>query len=73
MSSKRTDDVGTNTPASVSVKGKNGKYIFANTTAQGKKGIFFRQIPLATGKEFKLRKFAKNTPRVNQSKSLILI
>ena len=50
MSSKRTDDVGTNTPSSVSVKGKKGIYIFANTTAQGKKGIFFRQIPLATGK-----------------------
>ena len=57
MSSKRTDDIGTNTPASVSVKGKKGKFIFANTTAQGKRHIF-RHIPLATGKEFKLTKFA---------------
>ena len=58
INSKRTDDVGTNTPASISVKGKKGIFIFANTTAQGKKGIVFRQIPLATRKGFKLRKFA---------------
>ena len=48
MSSKRTDDVGTNHPTSVSVKGKNGKYILANT-------MHFRQITRQRLKKVQIR------------------